>query len=95
MIALHDGFAPAPWQSRVGSCIVARKDKKPLDTKQFEVVWMYNDRILDYMGDGESMDSLRAQGMMTKADFQKFFKRYSESQLDNGFWDEAPPLLSA
>ncbi|KAK5735723.1 hypothetical protein LTR17_007895 [Elasticomyces elasticus] len=40
-IKYSDGLAPPQWQSHVGSCLVARKDKKPLSLPHLEAVWMF------------------------------------------------------
>jgi hypothetical protein len=42
-----DGLAPVEWQSHVGTCLVARKDKKPLTSMHFEAVWISIDRLMD------------------------------------------------
>ncbi|KAI1111875.1 hypothetical protein F5Y14DRAFT_442979 [Nemania sp. NC0429] len=52
-INASSGLAPSEWASRVGTVIVARKDKKPLLPHHLEAVWAYCDHILDLFGEGE------------------------------------------
>ena len=44
------GCAPEQWLSRVGTCVVARKDKRPFRTEHLETVWMFIDDVLDWCG---------------------------------------------
>jgi hypothetical protein len=75
-----DGLAPPEWQSRVGSCLVARKDKKPLSSQHLEAVWMYIDRILDHFSEG----ARGAQQLITRQQFEGWLGIYSHNQVING-----------
>ncbi|PYI18979.1 hypothetical protein BO99DRAFT_334141, partial [Aspergillus violaceofuscus CBS 115571] len=47
------GMAPPAWQAgRIGTVIVARKDRKDLSPKHHEAIWMYIDYMLDFFGNG-------------------------------------------
>ncbi|KAF2450155.1 hypothetical protein P171DRAFT_426616 [Karstenula rhodostoma CBS 690.94] len=84
-------FAPDGWQGgRIGSCIVARKDKKPLREEHFEAVWMYIDRILDDFGDGGYE---MARRWYSRPKFEKWFAVYNREQLQyeqRSGWKEDP-----
>lgn len=79
MIDEDTGFASPEWQSRVGTVMVARKDKRLLDVRHFEGTWMYTDNILNTFvyGDGNTA-SLRRDGKYTKKDFQEWWKGYAD-----------------
>jgi hypothetical protein len=76
-----DGMAPPEWQSHIGSCLVARKDKKPLSSLHLEAVWMYIDSLLDYFGEEGPK---QAQKMITKEGFEEWLESYKENQVENG-----------
>jgi hypothetical protein len=79
---LYDtGFAPPEWQSHVGTCLIARKDKKPLRSEHMEAVYMYIDRLLDIFGDEGPKE---AQSHINKDDFEAWFEHYKESATKNG-----------
>jgi hypothetical protein len=79
MISEDTGFAPPEWQSRVGTVIVARKDKQSLDVRHFEGIWMYIDMILNSFRDGDVTGAtLRRDGRYTKKDFEKWWEGYAE-----------------
>jgi hypothetical protein len=80
-IAYDTGFSPPEWQSRVRSCLIARKDKKPLSSAHMEAVWMYIDRVLDIFGDSGPK---RAQARINKDDVEEWFENYKESAAENG-----------
>jgi len=80
-ITYRDGMAPPEWQSHVGSCLVARKDKKPLSSQHLEAVWMYIDRILDYFGEEGPRE---AQKLITRKDFEKWLENYKLREASNG-----------
>ena len=46
------GFAPVSWQSQVGSCLVARKDKEPMTEGLFWEMHDYMSHLLDLWGEG-------------------------------------------
>jgi hypothetical protein len=79
-VTYRDGFAPPEWQSHVGSCLVARKDKKPLSVEQLEAVWLYIDRLMDMFGDGPKS----AQKNMNRDDFESWFEEYKEESVGYG-----------
>lgn len=72
-----DGLALPEWQSGVGTCIVARKDKKPLSQEQLEIVWMYIDRLMEVFGDNPAM----APKMWSRKLFEHFFARYKRDEV--------------
>jgi hypothetical protein len=80
-IAYHDGLAPLEWQSHIGSCLVARKDKKPLSVEHIEAVWMYIDRLMDLFGDDSPR---RAQKDISREGFERWFKGYKKKNVQNG-----------
>jgi hypothetical protein len=80
-IKYSDGLAPPHWQSHVGSCTVARRDKKPLSSQHLEAVWMYMDRLLDCYGE---VSPKKAQKLVNRADFEKWFAMYKKNQVTNG-----------
>ncbi|RAH78664.1 hypothetical protein BO86DRAFT_458359 [Aspergillus japonicus CBS 114.51] len=46
-------MAPPAWQAgRIGTVMVARKDRKDLSPEHYEAVWMYIDYMLDFFGNG-------------------------------------------
>jgi hypothetical protein len=75
------GFVPDEWQSGVGSCIDARKDKRPLSEEHLEAVWMYIDRLMDiFCEDGPEA----AQEEMTRECFEEWFEDYKATEAENG-----------
>jgi hypothetical protein len=64
-----DDMAPPEWQSHIGGCLVARKNKKPLSSQHLEALCMYIDRILDNFGDGVKQE--QAQAMVTREGFEE------------------------
>jgi hypothetical protein len=80
-IKYEDGLAPPHWQSHVGSCLVARKDKKPLSSQHLEAVWMYMDRLLNCYGETSPK---KAQKLVNRADFEKWFATYKRNGVING-----------
>jgi hypothetical protein len=80
-VTFQDGFAPPEWQSHVGSCMVARKDKKPLSAENFDAVWMYIGRLMDIFGDeGPAAE----QKEINREDFENWFESYKENNVENG-----------
>lgn len=79
-VTYDDGLAPAEWQSRVGTCLVARKDKKPLTSMHLEAVWMYIDRLMDLYGEGPK----RAQKEIARERFEKWLENYKRNEAMNG-----------
>lgn len=70
------GLAPSEWASRVGTVIVARKDKKPLLPHHLEAVWTYCDHILDLFGEG-----LGAPGQLYNREaFETWWNDYRDEQ---------------
>jgi hypothetical protein len=80
-VAYQDGLAPPEWQSHVRSCLVARKDKKPLNVEHLEAVWMYIDRLMDLYGEDSPK---RAQKDITREGFERWFKGYRNENVQNG-----------
>jgi hypothetical protein len=74
------GFASPEWLSHVGTCVVARKDRKPLSVEHLELVWMYMDKILDYFGE-EDVTGVRK--FYTRKSFEKFEKGYKRDMMQN------------
>lgn len=75
------GFAPEQWLSRVGTCVVARKDGKPLKVEQLDMVWTFIDEVLDKYG-GEGPE--RARQEWNKKAFQLFEKEYVKKKALEG-----------
>ncbi|KAJ7146373.1 hypothetical protein C8R44DRAFT_864143 [Mycena epipterygia] len=71
------GFAPEEWQSRVGSVIVARRDKKPLSMQHLEGFWMYNDAILEAFQDGEIGD----RDWFSQQSYEDWWADYCENAM--------------
>ncbi|PYH81280.1 hypothetical protein BO82DRAFT_402545 [Aspergillus uvarum CBS 121591] len=47
------GLAPPAWQAgRIGTVIVARRDRKDLSPEHYEATWMYIDYMIDFFGNG-------------------------------------------
>ena len=80
-VKYEDGFAPREWQSHVGTCIVARKDKKPLSAEHLEAVWMYIDRLMDIFGE-EGPE--KAQKEISRDSFEEWFEDYKNNEVENG-----------
>ena len=57
------GLAPASWQSQVGSCLFARKDKEPMTEELFWEMHNYMSYLLD-MWERERDDLRRQSGMI-------------------------------
>jgi hypothetical protein len=74
-VTYRDGLAPSEWQSHVGSCLVARKDKKPLSAENLEAVWMYIDRLMHFFGE-EGPES--AQKEINREGFESWFPGYKK-----------------
>lgn len=75
-INASSGLAPSEWASRVGTVIVARKDKKPLLPHHLEAVWTYCDHILDLFGEG-----LGAPGRLYNREaFETWWNDYRDEQ---------------
>ncbi|KAH8667805.1 hypothetical protein BGZ61DRAFT_461171 [Ilyonectria robusta] len=70
------GFAPPQWQSRVGTVVVARKDKKPLLPHHMEGAWMYCDYISDLFGEGTGAPTR----LYNRQAFEKWWNVYCEAQ---------------
>jgi hypothetical protein len=79
-VKYEDGLAPSQWQSHVGTCLVARKDKKPLTSQHLEAVWMYIDRLMDCYGEEGPR---QAQKEMTKKRLETWFENYKENEAEN------------
>jgi hypothetical protein len=77
-ITYQDGFAPPEWQSHVGSCLVARKDKKPLSAEHVE---MYIHRPMNIFGDE---GPAATQEEMNREDFESWFEDYKGNNVENG-----------
>ena len=75
-IDADSGFAPPAWQTRVGTVVVARKDRKPLLPQHLEGVWMYCDRILDLFGEGEGAP----RRLYNRQAFEKWWEGYCKEQ---------------
>lgn len=75
------GLAPPQWQSHVGTCLVARKDKKPLTSQHLEAVWMYIVRLMDFYGEQSPRE---AQKRITRQRFEKWFENYKKIEAENG-----------
>lgn len=90
-IKYANGFAPIEWQSHVGTCLVARKDKKPLNEEHMDAVRMYVSRLLDLFGN----DPKYAQKEMTRAAFEKWFENYRAREIENGHpnWEKVVSLF--
>lgn len=69
--------------------IVARKDKEDLTREHYEVICMYCDMILDYLGEGEAPTRL-----YNRQAFEKWFASYKrqESMNRRREWDDMLPL---
>ncbi|KAF1847749.1 uncharacterized protein K460DRAFT_363787 [Cucurbitaria berberidis CBS 394.84] len=80
-VKYEDGFAPPQWQSHVGTCIVARKDKKPLSAEHVEAVWMYIDKLMDTFGEEGPQ---AAQKEISREHYEEWFERYRDSEAENG-----------
>ncbi|KAK7419612.1 hypothetical protein QQX98_003203 [Neonectria punicea] len=78
-IGPESGFVPQEWQTRVGTVVVARKDRKPLLAQHLEGVWMYCDYILDLFGEGRGAP----RELYSRKAFEKWWLAYCEEQ--NGF----------
>lgn len=86
-IELASGFAPAAWQSGVGTVLVARLDKKPLLEQHLEGLWMYCDRVLDIFGDGCGAP----RHLYNRPAFEKWWARYAEEARGyRGDWKNVP-----
>lgn len=72
MIKYEDGFAPLQWQSHVGSCWLARKDKKPLSEQQVYAIHDYMSMLLDHYSDSPK----GAQKLVTRKAFEGWFEQY-------------------
>lgn len=79
-VEYEDGLAPPHWESHVGTCIVTRKDKKPLSSEHLEAVWMFIDRLMDYFGEDGPEEAHRN---ISKPKFERWFKGYKEGQVVN------------
>ncbi|KAF8586973.1 S-adenosyl-L-methionine-dependent methyltransferase [Ramaria rubella] len=75
-IDTRSGLAPLEWQSRVGTVIIARQDRKPLLCQHFEAFLTYNDEIIDILGVGG-----RAQ-RLTRTAFIRWWHMFRESTLE-------------
>lgn len=86
-IELASGFAPAAWQSGVGTVLVARRDRKPLLEQHLEGLWMYCDRVLDIFGDGGGAP----RHLYNRPAFEKWWARYAEEARGyRGDWKNVP-----
>lgn len=77
-IDLESGFAPPAWQSRIGTVIVARKDRKPFPTHHFEGLFEYASMILDIFGDGNGPPSR----LYNQQAFERWWKNYVEQRKE-------------
>lgn len=83
-IDAESGFAPPHWQDYVGTVVVARKDGKSLDSRHYEIVWQYADRMLGLWSEYESGRALRAEGHLCKEDLEAYSESYVEGMRMNG-----------
>lgn len=79
------GFAPPEWQSHIGTCIVARKDKKPLSVEHMEGVWMFIDHLIGYY---EDSDPRAASKHITRKEYEEWVEGYKEECIGYGTRDE-------
>jgi hypothetical protein len=88
-VTYEDGIAPPAWQSHVGTCLVARKDKKPFSMQHMDAIEMYIDMLMDYFGDD---GPYAAQRQITPEVFEKWFENYSANQKKDGRsgWENVP-----
>lgn len=87
-IELESGFAPAAWQSEVGTVLVARLDGRPFLPQHLEAVWQYCDYILDLFGDGGGPP----RRLYNRAAFEKWWARYVGEMREIGRddWNNVP-----
>ncbi|EJD37506.1 hypothetical protein AURDEDRAFT_116757 [Auricularia subglabra TFB-10046 SS5] len=76
-LAIDDrtAFAPPRWQAYVGTVIVARLDRKPLSSQHLEGFWMYNDAILDAMGDSHT-GVINERRWLGRPQFERWWRNY-------------------
>jgi len=81
-----DGFAPARWQIlNPGTCLVIRKDKKPLTLEVIETIVAFHWKLLrDCYGYPEEDGWAPLQGLMHPAVFQMFSRDYYREQHEKG-----------
>ena len=77
-IELESGYAPMPWQSGIGSVIVARKDRKPFLPQHLEGLFGYAAGILDRFGDGDG-PPLRLYNWQA---FERWWKNYAATRRE-------------
>lgn len=78
-----NGFAPPPWQMCLpGSCIVVRRDKKPLLKATLEAIYAFHGKILNGAGYPESDGWAPIREYMTPAAFQFFSRDHFEKQKE-------------
>jgi hypothetical protein len=90
MIQIRRRSAPPQWQSHVGSCWLARKDKKTLSEQHVYANYNYMGTLLDYYSDSRKA----AQKLVTRKAFEGWFERYRKSMVDIGGseWKEVGSL---
>ncbi|KAH7132572.1 hypothetical protein B0J11DRAFT_230859 [Dendryphion nanum] len=75
------GLAPTQWLSNIGTCVIGRKDRKPLSPQHLELVYMFIDGLLDDFGD---VGPEKAREAMTRERFEKFAEVYRRNELKKG-----------
>jgi hypothetical protein len=80
-VTYQDGLAPPVWQSHVGSCLVARKYKKPLSVEYLEAVWIYIGRLMDLLAEDEPKIAPKD---INKKDDEDWFENYKGNNVENG-----------
>lgn len=81
------GLAPKVWQSRVGTVLVARLDKKPLPAQHLEAIWMYCDYIVGIIG----RDCRAPRDLCNREAFEMWWANIAEYKFPyRGDWRELP-----
>lgn len=88
-VTYEDGIAPPAWQSHIGTCLVARKDKKRFSEQHMDAIEMYIDRLMDYFGDE---GPYAAQRQIRPEVFEKWFESFRDGRKKNGDagWENVP-----
>lgn len=79
MIDTESGCAGPKWITEPGTALFIRKDNKPLTEIHLEALWMFNDTIVDLYGESPTL----AKNMMTRTQWDRFWKEYKTNQINS------------
>jgi len=81
----HNGFAPPLWQIQdPGTCILARRDHRPLTREAAEMMWKWAAKVINAAGYPSDDGWAPLLDLSNPATFQMFSRDYYDEQNEKG-----------